>query len=154
MDAFLPGIGDWTKVWLLRDLWHFHFYGETPLKLVAGRERTYFEHFWMILRPTKRNRCRNADRRIYAKAMRNREPCVAGFEVFKAFEQDARIFPNLKGQARDADACVPARRPAGNLSSIRAAWSPTTLRGSSSRARAIGCSTRRQNRSSRDLSLS
>jgi pimeloyl-ACP methyl ester carboxylesterase len=45
MDAFLPGIGDWTKVWLLRDLWHFHFYGETPLKLVAGRERIYLEHF-------------------------------------------------------------------------------------------------------------
>ena len=46
MDAFLPGVGDWTKVWLLRDLWHFHFYGETPLKLVSGRERTYLEHFW------------------------------------------------------------------------------------------------------------
>src|SRR5438477_11181402 len=27
------------SVWLLRDLWHFHFYGETPLKLVAGREQ-------------------------------------------------------------------------------------------------------------------
>src|SRR5258706_2857116 len=46
MDAFLPGVGDWTKVWLLRDLWHFHFYGEVPLKLVEGRERIYFEHFW------------------------------------------------------------------------------------------------------------
>lgn len=34
MDAFLPGVGDWKNVWLLRDLWHFHFYGETPLKLV------------------------------------------------------------------------------------------------------------------------
>src|SRR5437899_4702194 len=31
MDAFLPGIGDWTHVWLLRDLWHFHFHGEVPL---------------------------------------------------------------------------------------------------------------------------
>jgi len=29
MDAFLPGVGDWKSVWLLRDLWHFHFYGET-----------------------------------------------------------------------------------------------------------------------------
>ena len=28
MDAFLPGIGRWKDVWLLRDLWHFHFYGE------------------------------------------------------------------------------------------------------------------------------
>ncbi len=39
LDAFLPGVGDWQHVWLLRDLWHFHFYGEVPLKLVAGRER-------------------------------------------------------------------------------------------------------------------
>ena len=46
MDAFLPGVGDWKSVWLLRDLWHFHFYGVTPLKLVTGRERIYFEHFW------------------------------------------------------------------------------------------------------------
>jgi len=30
----------------MRDLWHSHFYGETPLALVKGRERTYFEHFW------------------------------------------------------------------------------------------------------------
>ncbi len=46
MDAFLPGIGDWKNVWLMRDLWHFHFYGEVPLALVKERERTYFEHFW------------------------------------------------------------------------------------------------------------
>src|SRR5437870_944778 len=24
MDAFLPGVGNWKDVWLLRDLWHFH----------------------------------------------------------------------------------------------------------------------------------
>jgi len=24
MDAFLPGVGNWQQVWLLRDLWHFH----------------------------------------------------------------------------------------------------------------------------------
>ena len=46
MDAFLPGVGDWKNVWLLRDLWHFHFYGKTPLALVTGRERIYFEHLW------------------------------------------------------------------------------------------------------------
>src|SRR5271167_1016080 len=46
MDAFLPGIGNWKEMWLMRDLWHFHFYGKTPLALVAGRERIYFEHFW------------------------------------------------------------------------------------------------------------
>ena len=46
MDAFLPGVGKWRDVWLMRDLWHFHFYGKTPLALVHGRERIYFEHFW------------------------------------------------------------------------------------------------------------
>ena len=46
MDAFLPGVGDWNNVCLLRDLWHFHFYGKTPLALVTGRERIYLEHFW------------------------------------------------------------------------------------------------------------
>jgi pimeloyl-ACP methyl ester carboxylesterase len=25
MDAFLPGVGNWRDVWLMRDLWHFHF---------------------------------------------------------------------------------------------------------------------------------
>src|SRR6201988_4868578 len=44
MDAFLPGVGDTSGIFLLRDKWHFNFYGETPLKLVAGRERIYFEH--------------------------------------------------------------------------------------------------------------
>jgi pimeloyl-ACP methyl ester carboxylesterase len=46
MDAFLPGIGNWKEMWLLRDLWHFHFYGRTPLALVQGRERIYLDHFW------------------------------------------------------------------------------------------------------------
>ena len=39
MDAFIPGVGDPTSLFLLKDLWHFHFYGPTPLALVKGRER-------------------------------------------------------------------------------------------------------------------
>jgi pimeloyl-ACP methyl ester carboxylesterase len=92
MDAFLPGVGDWTKVWLLRDLWHLHFYGETPLKLVAGRERTYFEHFWNDFAADRTKSVSERDRRIYAKAYAQPGAMRAGFEVFKAFEQDARDF--------------------------------------------------------------
>ncbi len=92
MDAFLPGIGDWTKVWLLRDLWHFHFYGETPLKLVAGRERIYFEHFWNDFAADRTKSVSERDRRIYAKAYGQRGAMKAGFEVFKAFAQDADDF--------------------------------------------------------------
>jgi len=92
MDAFLPGVGDWKSVWLLRDLWHFHFYGETPLKLVAGRERTYFEHFWNDFAADPKHSVPEADRRFYAAAYAQPGGMRAGFEVFRAFEQDAKDF--------------------------------------------------------------
>jgi len=92
MDAFLPGVGEWKNVWLLRDLWHFHFYGETPLKLVAGRERTYFEHFWNDFAADPKHSVPEADRRFYAAAYAQPGGMRAGFEVFRAFEQDAKDF--------------------------------------------------------------
>jgi pimeloyl-ACP methyl ester carboxylesterase len=92
MDAFLPGVGDWTKVWLLRDLWHFHFYGETPLKLVAGRERIYFEHFWNDFAANPKKSVSERDRRFYARAYHRPGAMRAGFEVFRAFEQDGKDF--------------------------------------------------------------
>jgi pimeloyl-ACP methyl ester carboxylesterase len=95
MDAFLPGVGDWTKVWLLRDLWHFHFYGVTPLKLVTGRERIYFEHFWNDFAADPKHSVPEADRRFYAAAYAQPGAMRAGFEVFRAFEQDAKDFAEL-----------------------------------------------------------
>ena len=92
MDAFLPGVGDWKDVWLLRDLWHFHFYGETPLALVKGRERIYFEHFWNDFAADRTKSVPEVDRRIYAAAYARADGMRAGFEYFKAFEQDARDF--------------------------------------------------------------
>ena len=92
MDAFLPGVGNWKEVWLLRDLWHFHFYGETPLALVKGRERTYFEHFWNDFAADRTKSVPEADRRIYAAAYARDGGMRAGFEVFKNFEQDAKDF--------------------------------------------------------------
>jgi len=92
MDAFLPGVGDWKTVWLLRDLWHFHFYGETPLKLVAGRERIYFEHFWNDFAADRNHSVSEVDRRFYAKSYAQPGAMRAGFEVFRSFEQDAKDF--------------------------------------------------------------
>ena len=92
MDAFLPGVGDWKTVWLLRDLWHFHFYGETPLKLVAGRERIYFEHFWNDFAADRNHSVPEVDRRFYAKSYAQPGAMRAGFEVFRNFEQDAKDF--------------------------------------------------------------
>lgn len=92
MDAFLPGVGDWTKVWLLRDLWHFHFYGTTPLALVKGRERIYFEHFWNDFAADPKRSVSEKDRQLYAKAYAQPGAMRAGFEVFRAFEGDANDF--------------------------------------------------------------
>jgi pimeloyl-ACP methyl ester carboxylesterase len=95
MDAFLPGVGDWQHVWLLRDLWHFHFYGETPLKLVTGRERIYFEHFWNDFAADRNHSIPEADRRFYARSYAQPGAMRAGFEVFRSFEQDAKDFAQL-----------------------------------------------------------
>jgi pimeloyl-ACP methyl ester carboxylesterase len=95
MDAFLPGVGDWKNVWLLRDLWHFHFYGEVPLKLVKGRERIYLEHFWNDFAANPKKSVSESDRRLYAKAYSQTGAMRAGFEVFHVFEQDAKEFAEL-----------------------------------------------------------
>jgi pimeloyl-ACP methyl ester carboxylesterase len=92
MDAFLPGVGDWKNVWLLRDLWHFHFYGETPLKLVTGRERIYFEHFWNDFAADRKHSVSEADRRFYAKSYAQPGAMRAGFSVFQNFEKDSQDF--------------------------------------------------------------
>jgi pimeloyl-ACP methyl ester carboxylesterase len=95
MDAFLPGVGEWQNVWLLRDLWHFHFHGEVPLKLVAGRERTYFEHFWNDFAADRTRSVPERDRRLYAAAYAQPGGMRAGFEYFRAFPQDAADFQKL-----------------------------------------------------------
>jgi pimeloyl-ACP methyl ester carboxylesterase len=92
MDAFLPGVGDWTHVWLLRDLWHFHFYGKTPLALVTGRERVYLEHFWNDFAADPKKSLSEADRKFYATEYAKPGHMAAGMEVFRAFEKDAADF--------------------------------------------------------------
>jgi pimeloyl-ACP methyl ester carboxylesterase len=92
MEAFLPGIGDWNSVFLLRDLWHFHFYGKTPLALVTGRERTYLEHFWNDFAADPTKSLSEADREFYAKEYARPDHMKAGMEVFRAFPKDAEDF--------------------------------------------------------------
>lgn len=95
MDAFLPGVGNWRDVWLLRDLWHFHFYGPTPLALVTGRERIYFEHFWNDFAADKNHSVPEADRRFYAREYAKPGHMKAGMEYFHNFEGDAQQFADV-----------------------------------------------------------
>jgi pimeloyl-ACP methyl ester carboxylesterase len=92
MEAFLPGVGDWNNVFLLRDLWHFHFYGETPLALVTGRERIYLDHFWNDFAADCTRSVSEADRIFYANEYARPGHMKAGMEVFRAFPKDAEDF--------------------------------------------------------------
>jgi pimeloyl-ACP methyl ester carboxylesterase len=89
LDAFIPGVGDTTNLFLLRDLWHFHFYGPVPLALVSGRERTYFEHFWNDFAADGTKSVSEDDRRFYAAKYALPGAMKAGMEVFRNFDQDA-----------------------------------------------------------------
>ena len=90
LDAFIPGVGDTTNLFLLKDLWHFHFYGPTPLALVKGRERIYFEHFWNDFAADGKKSVSESDRRFYTRKYAQPGAMKAGMEVFRAFDQDAK----------------------------------------------------------------
>lgn len=88
MEAPVPGVGPWAEVAAMPALWHWNFEGRVAERLVDGRERIYFDHFWdFAANPTKiSEETRNHFARQYAVpgAMR------AGFAQFAAFKQDAK----------------------------------------------------------------
>jgi pimeloyl-ACP methyl ester carboxylesterase len=88
IDAPLPGIGPWDDIIRSHALWHFSFYGPDAERLVKGRERIYLDRFWneFSADPKKFD---EASREHYAKLYAAAGAMHAGFEQFKAFDQDA-----------------------------------------------------------------
>src|ERR1041385_121874 len=105
MDAFMPGVGDWTTVWLLRDLWHFHYYCVTTLKLVAACERIYFEHFWNDFAADPKHSDSEADRRFYARAYAQPGAMRAGFEFSRLRTTHRTMLPLSQNKLT-----IPSRR--------------------------------------------
>ena len=89
---FLPGVGEWTRIWLDRNQWQFHFYGKTPQQLVQGRERIYLEHFWNDFAADPGKSIPEADRKIYAAEFARPNHVRAGMEWFRAIERDGMEF--------------------------------------------------------------
>lgn len=89
LDAFLPGIGKWKDVWLAPATWHFHFHGDIPERLVAGRERTYLEHFWNDFAADPARSISEADRQFYAAAYARDGGIHATMQYFSEFPRDA-----------------------------------------------------------------
>ncbi|MBO0718221.1 MAG: alpha/beta hydrolase [Rhizobiales bacterium] len=88
IDAPIPGIGPWDDIIRSHALWHFSFYGPDAERLVKGRERIYLDRFWneFSADPKKFD---EASRKHYAKLYAAAGAMHAGFEQFKAFDQDA-----------------------------------------------------------------
>src|ERR1700730_14428977 len=95
MDAFLPGVAGWERVYNNPGIWHFRFNGPTPEALVRGRERTYFEHFWNDFAADKAHSLSEADRVAYTAAYARPGRMRAGWAYFVSFEQAAKDFEEL-----------------------------------------------------------
>ena len=88
IDAPLPGIGPWDKIVRNHALWHFSFWGPDAERLVAGRERIYLDRFWNEFSADPK-KFSEASRAHYARLYAQPGAMHAGFEQFKAFDQDA-----------------------------------------------------------------
>lgn len=95
MDAFLPGVGEWEAVYNDPRNWHFRFNGPTPEKLVEGRERTYYEHYWNDFAADGKRSLPEADRKAYAAAYARPGRMRAGWAYFVSFPQAAKDFTEL-----------------------------------------------------------
>jgi len=101
MDAFLPGVAGWEPIYNNPGIWHFRFYGPTPVALVTGRERTYFDYFWNDFAANKDRSIPEAARRAYVLAYSRPGRMAAGFSYFASFPKTARDFSALAATKLD-----------------------------------------------------
>src|SRR5437899_3310395 len=98
MDAPIPGIDPWNTILLNPALWHFNFRGPDAERLVAGRERIYFDRIWNAFTgdPSQPD---DATRNFFAATYAQPGGMRAGFAQFTAFSTDAadnKVFERVK----------------------------------------------------------
>ena len=91
MDAPVPGTPAIDQIRTMRRAWHINFHGERDVAemLVAGREREYLSFFFKS-RFTTPDAIPPADIAVYVAAYSAPGGMRAGFEVYRAWDQDAR----------------------------------------------------------------
>jgi pimeloyl-ACP methyl ester carboxylesterase len=95
MDAFLPGVAEWREIYDSPNLWHFRFHGPTPLALVTGRERTYFNYYWDDFAADPNRSLTVAERNQYIAAYSRPGRMTAGWAYFDSFPKTATDFARL-----------------------------------------------------------
>src|ERR1700726_2642354 len=98
MDAPIPGIEPWNTILLNPGVWHFNFHGPDAERLVAGRERIYFDRIWNDFTgdPSKPD---EATRNFLTAPHAQPGGMRAGFAQFTAFSTDAadnKVFEQVK----------------------------------------------------------
>ena len=89
MEAVPPGIGPWDQIVRIPAVWHFSFRGPEAERLVAGRERIYFDRFWNDFSGDP-SRIDDATRDHYARQYAAPGAMRAGFAQFAAVDTDVR----------------------------------------------------------------
>jgi len=98
MDAPIPGIEPWNTILLNPGVWHFNFHGPDAERLVAGRERIYFDRIWDDFTgdPSEPD---EATRNFFTATYAQPGGMRAGFAQFTAFSTDAadnKVFERVK----------------------------------------------------------
>src|SRR6266705_2833048 len=88
MDAPIPGIEPWSTILQNPGVWHFNFHGPDAERLVAGRERIYFDRIWNDFTgdPSEPD---EATRNFFTATYAQPGGMRAGFAQFTAFSTDA-----------------------------------------------------------------
>jgi pimeloyl-ACP methyl ester carboxylesterase len=95
MDAFLPGVAGWEPIYDNPNLWHFRFHGPTPLALVSGRERIFFDYIWNDFAADAHHSIPEVQRHEYTLAYARPGRMAAGWAYFVSFPKTATDFAKL-----------------------------------------------------------
>lgn len=90
MNTVIPGIDPWNEVLRNPYIWHFglHAVPDLPETLVRGRQAEYFDYFYDVLSADP-GRISAASRAAHAAAYGDDAALTAGFDLYRAFPQDA-----------------------------------------------------------------
>ncbi|MEV4096742.1 alpha/beta fold hydrolase [Streptosporangium saharense] len=91
MNTVIPGVPPWKDVLANPYIWHFGFHAvpALPETLVRGRQAAYFDYFYDVL-SVDPARITPESRRAHAAAYERETALTAGFDLYRAFPQDAR----------------------------------------------------------------
>jgi pimeloyl-ACP methyl ester carboxylesterase len=114
-DAPLPGTAVFDRLRSDPRVWHFAFHGarDVPEMLVAGRERQYLQAFFNA-RCFDPSAIGDEDLDVYTSAYSAAGAMRAGFEVYRAFDQDAE--DNRAALASGGRLTVPVLAMGGEIS--------------------------------------